>query len=72
MFSAQVINAQKCFPDGLYITSKIQIILSTLFDNLSRFKEMLENNEKDDKNYDEYKNIWLSTTLAVNINIIHM
>jgi hypothetical protein len=34
---------------------------------LSRFKEMLENNEKDDKNYDGYKNIWLSTTLAVNI-----
>ena len=26
---------------------------------------MLENTGKDDKNYDEHKNIWISTTLAI-------
>jgi len=69
VFSTQILNAQTSSPDELYIKSEIQTILSTLSDNLNRFEflqKMFENTGKDDKNYDEYKNIWISTTLASN------
>ncbi len=68
MFGAQMLNAQTSFSDEFYIKSEIQTLLSTLSDNLNRFEylqEMLENTGKDDKNYDEHKNIWISTTLAI-------
>jgi len=68
VFSTQILNAQPSSPDELYIKSEIQTILSTLSDNLNRFEylqKMLENTGKDDKNYDEHKNIWISTTLAI-------
>jgi len=69
VFRTQILNAQTSSPDELYIKSEIQTILSTLSDNLNRFEylqKMFENTGKDDKNYDEYKNIWISTTLASN------
>lgn len=69
VFNTQILNAQTSAPDELYIKSEIQTILSTLSDNLNRFEylqKMLENTGKDDKNYDEHKNIWISTTLAIN------
>jgi len=69
VFSTQILNAQTSSPDEFYIKSEIQTILSTLSDNLNRFEylqKMLENTGKDDKNYDEHKNIWISTTLAIN------
>jgi hypothetical protein len=69
VFSTQILNAQTSSPDELYIKSEIQTILSALSDNLNRFEylqKMFENTGKDDKNYDEYKNIWISTTLASN------
>ena len=69
VFSTQILNAQTSSPDELYIKSEIQTILSMLSDNLNRFEylqKMFENTGKDDKNYDEYKNIWISTTLAIN------
>ena len=68
MFSTQILNAQASSSDEFYIKSEIQTLLSTLSDNLNRFEylqEMLENTGKDDKNYDEHKNIWISTTLAI-------
>jgi hypothetical protein len=69
VFSSQILNAQTSSPNELYIKSEIQTILSTLSDNLNRFEylqKMFENSGKDDKNYDEHKNIWISTTLAIN------
>ena len=69
VFSTQILNAQTSSPDELYIKSEIQTILSMLSDNSNRFEylqKMFENTGKDDKNYDEYKNIWISTTLAIN------
>jgi len=69
VFRTQILNAQTSSPDKLYIKSEIQTILSTLSDNSNRFEylqKMFENTGKDDKNYDEYKNIWISTTLAIN------
>ncbi|MBU1161256.1 MAG: hypothetical protein KKF96_01755 [Proteobacteria bacterium] len=69
VFSTQILNAQTSSSDELYIKSEIQTILSTLSDNLNRFEylqKLLENTGKDDKNYDEHKNIWISTTLAIN------
>ena len=69
VFSTQILNAQTSSPDELYIKSEIQTILSTLSDNSNRFEylqKLLENTGKDDKNYDEHKNIWISTTLAIN------
>jgi hypothetical protein len=69
VFSAQILKAQTSSPDELYITSEIQTILSTLSDNANRFEylqKLLESTGKDDKNYDENKNIWISTTLAIN------
>jgi len=69
VFSTQILNAQTFSKDELYIKSEIQTILSTLSDNLNRFEYLqkkFENTGKDDKNYDEYKNIWISTTLAIN------
>src|SRR5210317_456449 len=68
VFSTQILNAQTSSQDELYIKSEIQTILSTLSDNSNRFEylqKMFENTGKDDKNYDEYKNIWISTTLAI-------
>lgn len=69
VFSSQILNAQTSSPNELYVKSEIQTILSTLSDNLNRFEylqKLFENTGKDDKNYDEYKNIWISTTLAIN------
>ena len=69
VFGAQLLSAQTSSPDELYIKSEIQTILSTLSDNSNRFEylqKMFENTGKDDKNYDEFKNIWISTTLAIN------
>jgi hypothetical protein len=69
VFSSQILNAQTSSPNELYIKSEIQNILSTLSDNLNRFEylqKIFENTGKNDKNYDEYKNIWISTTLAIN------
>ena len=69
VFSTQILNAQTSSSDELYIKSEIQTILSTLSDNSNRFEylqKLLENTGKDDKNYDEHKNIWISTTLAIN------
>jgi len=69
VFSTQILNAQTSSQDELYIKSEIQTILSTLSDNSNRFEylqKLLENSGKDDKNYDEHKNIWISTTLAIN------
>lgn len=66
---SQILNAQTFSPNELYVKSEIQTILSTLSDNLNRFEylqKLFENTGKDDKNYDEYKNIWISTTLAIN------
>lgn len=64
-----ILGAEKKPTDTLYIQSEIQTILSALSDNLNRFEyiqKMLENTGKDNKSYNEYKNIWLSTILAVN------
>jgi len=69
VFSTQILNAQTSSTDELYVKSEIQTILSTLSDNLNRFEylqKLFENTGKNDKNYDEYKNIWISTTLAIN------
>ena len=69
VFSSQILNAQTSSPNELYIKSEIQTIISTLSDNANRFEylqKLLENTGKDDKNYDEHKNIWISTTLAIN------
>ncbi len=68
VFSAQLWGAEKNAKDTLYVQSEIQTILSGLSDNLNRFehlKKMLEKSGKDNKNYDEHKNIWLSTILAI-------
>jgi len=69
LFSSQILKAQPSPPNELYIKSEIQTILSALSDNLNRFEylqKIFENTGKNDKNYDEYKNIWISTTLAIN------
>jgi hypothetical protein len=61
-------GAEKKAPDTSDIESEIQTILSGLSDNLSRFEhlqKLLESTGKDDKSYDEHKNIWLSTILAI-------
>jgi hypothetical protein len=68
VLSAQIMNAQKASLDELYIKSEIQTILSGLSDNLSRFEHLqkrLESTGKENKSYDEYKNIWMSTILAI-------
>jgi len=68
VFSAQIINAQKSSLDELYIKSEIQTILSGLSDNLDRFEHLekrLGSSGKDNKSYDEHKNIWMSTILAI-------
>jgi len=69
VFNSQMLNAQTSSTDELYVKSEIQTILSTLSDNLNRFEylqKLFESTGKNDKNYDEYKNIWISTTLAIN------
>ena len=69
VFSTQILNAQTSSTDELYIKSEIHTIISTLSDNANRFEylqKLLENSGKGDKNYDEHKNIWISTTLAIN------
>ena len=61
-------GAEKTAEDMLYVQSEIQTVLSSLSDNLSRFEhiqKMLESSGKNNKSYDEYKNIWLSSILAV-------
>lgn len=68
VFTSQLWGAEKTTKNTLYIQSEIQTILSGLSDNLNRFehlKNMLENSGKDNKSYDEHKNIWLSTILAM-------
>ena len=68
VFSSQTLNAEKNKTDKLYIQSEIQTILSGLSDNLNRFEYIqgkLEGSGKNNKSYDEYKNIWLSTILAI-------
>jgi hypothetical protein len=61
-------NAQKSSLDELYIKTEIQTVLSGLSDNLDRFehlRERLGSSGKDNKSYDEHKNIWMSTILAI-------
>lgn len=68
LLPARVWGAEKNATDTPYIQSEIQTILSGLSDNLNRFEhlqKMLESTGKDNKNYDEHKNIWLSTILAI-------
>ncbi len=68
LLTAQMLGAEKKTKDTLYIHSEIQTVLSGLSDNLSRFEhleKMLKNTGKDNKSYDEHKNIWLSTILAI-------
>ena len=62
------LGAAKNATDTLYIQSEIQTVLTGLSDNLNRFEHLqkkLERTGKDNKSYDEHKNIWLSTILAV-------
>jgi len=66
--TAQTSGAEKNAKDTPYLLSEIQTVLTGLSDNLNRFEhlqKMLENTGKDNKNYDEHKNIWLSTILAI-------
>jgi len=68
VLTVPISGAAKNATDTLYVQSEIQTILSGLSDNLNRFEhlqKMLESTGKDNKSYDEYKNIWLSTILAV-------
>ena len=68
VLTVQIVHAQKKSPETLYIQSEIQTILSGLSDNLNRFEhlqKMLESTGKENKSYDEHKNIWLSTILAI-------
>ena len=68
LLTAQAWGTEKQATDKLYIQSEIQTILSGLSDNLNRFEhlqKMLESTGKDNKSYDEHKNIWLSTILAI-------
>jgi len=69
VFTAQGLHAEETSPELLYIQSELQSILSVLSDNIDRFahlQKMLENSGKNNKSYDEHKNIWMSTTLAIN------
>ena len=68
LLTSQLWGAEKKATDTLNIQSEIQTVLSGLSDNLNRFEhlqEMLESTGKDNKSYDEHKNIWLSTILAI-------
>jgi uncharacterized protein YbaP (TraB family) len=69
VFSGRILPAEEVSPEVLYIQSEIQSVLSVLSDNVDRFghlQKMLENTGKDNKSYDEHKNIWMSTILAMN------
>ena len=69
VFSSRILQAGEVSPEILYIQSEIQSVLSVLSDNIDRFEhlqKMLEQTGKDNKSYDEHKNIWMSTILAMN------
>jgi hypothetical protein len=68
VLTSQVSGVEKNAMDTLYVQSQIQTILSGLSDNLNRFEhleERLGSSGKDNKSYDEHKNIWMSTMLAI-------
>ena len=68
LLTAPAGSAEKKATDTSYVESEIQTVLSGLSDNLNRFEhlqKMLESTGKDNKSYDEHKNIWLSTILAI-------
>ena len=68
ILTAQVRGGDKNVKDVLYTQSEIQTILSGLSDNLNRFEylqKLLDDTGKNNKIYDEYKNIWLSTLIAI-------
>lgn len=62
-------TAENTAADAIYLRSEMQSVQSVLSDNIDRFEhlqKMLENNGKSNKSYDEHKNIWMSTILAIN------
>ncbi|MBC8430875.1 MAG: hypothetical protein H8D96_03045 [Desulfobacterales bacterium] len=68
LFASQAGFGEKNAKDMFYLQSEIQTILSGLSDNLNRFEhlqKLLESTGKENKSYDEHKNIWLSTILAI-------
>ena len=68
VFTSQTLGAETNGANTLYIRSEIQTVLSGLSDNSNRFEylqEKLEGSGKNNKSYDEHKNIWLSTILAI-------
>ncbi|MBU0698946.1 MAG: hypothetical protein ABIK98_02595 [Pseudomonadota bacterium] len=68
-FTSQPVHAETKSPDFLHVQSELQSVLTMLSDNLNRFEylqKQLQSSGKDNKSYDEYKNIWLSTILAIN------
>ncbi|MBL6972099.1 MAG: hypothetical protein ISR63_08220 [Desulfobacterales bacterium] len=68
LFASQAGFAGKNSIDDPYIQSELQTILSGLSDNLNRFEHLqqkLQSSVKDNESYNEHKNIWLSTILAI-------
>ena len=68
VFSTSSISAQPASQDEQDIKREVQSILSDLADNLNQFElfqKKLEASGENNRGYDENKNIWLSTVLAV-------
>jgi ABC-type uncharacterized transport system permease subunit len=68
ILAPRVLRAGDISPEVLYIHSELQSVLNVLSDNIDRFEhlqKMLEDTGKDNESYDENKNIWMSTILAI-------
>ena len=68
ILAPRVLRAGDISPEALYIHSELQSVLTVLSDNIDRFEhlqKMLEDTGKDNESYDENKNIWMSTILAI-------
>ena len=64
----RLLHGEDITPEALYVHSELQSVLSVLSDNIDRFEhlqKLLEDSGKDNESYDENKNIWMSTTLAI-------
>lgn len=68
LFAAHDLHAKKAGQNKLDVKLKMESILSGLSRNLDQFEQMqkrLETSGVNNASYDENKNIWLSTVLAV-------